>query len=1792
MSTGGNKTIRYVNTGQGQNNNQLIVLDRGQILPPTELPGAPNDCSNDPINTICGFEGGKQITTANQTTIFGVRSAEVMETGQNNTFVGHQSGRLVFGANGDTLLGANTASGLMTGSENIVIGNNAGSAFTGAEDRNIILYGSGVIADSATIRIGDPTVHIANTFMQGIHTIIPGGAGLEMVTIDSDGHMGSQASGVSDLDNTILGHLAGISITTGVDNTLIGVRAGNAQTTADDVTAVGDEAGLLANIDGNIYIGSGAADGLSSGSQMTIIGLDSCQSMTGGVGLCTVIGSTALQSATNAPNNVAVGTQVMNSLLTGAGNTIVGSLGMRNATACANNVGMGFDVLHDNLTSPSNTSIGWESGFSIISGLGRNTLVGQSCCQNLLTGASNIILGDNAASNYVGAESNNIILGPAGLATESGSIRIGINGTHISTTIEGIHGILPGGSGLQMVTIDSTGLMGSQTTAVEDADNTLVGFDAGESITSGIKNTLIGVRAGEGVTTSSELVLIGDRAGEILDQGRHVLIGSGAGEMSTIAMGSVGVGFAVLQNVTSGTGNNTAIGFQSQQLSTSGGGNTSLGSGTLGKLTTGVSNTGIGALTAFNIIAGDSNTFVGASSGLSAGLTGDGDSNTAIGANSLSLNGSGSFNTAIGRSSGNGTLTGSSNIYLGTSAGISHNAAETDNIIIANSGVAGENTTIHIGTFATHTRSFMAGISGVVPSGTPQAVIFDPLTGELGEAQITMSGSGNMAAIITIDMDHTALENDDHALEIDVDADGFGDVKALDIVYTTGAIIAGEDEEAILINIDQSASIGGHVVALEVLSTTTGSADIDALECGVGCGPILHQSGTFGDADAVLVLAVDQTVALSGGGVGNISVFLLDNDTMTIRDSAKYAEMEFILDTGASGSGIAPTYEFSDGSGPTTFAPFSPGDGTNGMRNTGAIIWELTDIPSWTVADSGDFEIRITRTRNSLTTTPIVDMVQIAATTVFSWDKDGDLIVNSIVAAGNPGVFTSSTPVADLAIPVYDSTTGSLIKETAGILTVPGVLSGLTGLTSSGVIDFNPCTTFDLGTTANSSNCISLLANGGTVSSIFIHNTTGTAIDSIDLSTSLGGIDIDSELDIQIDSNTGRIDLNAQTSTSVQAIQLNSVAGGLDINTALDVDIDAASDVFIDAALGRIDLRAVSSTDAKSVELLSSLGGITIDSNLVLDMNGDTGVSLVSNTGTIGLISVTSASTGAINMNAGSGGIDIDAATQITLNAVTIDSSDNLTGVNTLDVVGQITTGDDIVIDTVDSNRTTRYGFNAGTGSFSATGQHTAIGQDTLVAANAAGDNTAVGFMSCNVSAGDKNTGVGSFSLEKCTSGNENVAVGVDSLGLLTIGTNNTAVGNISAQDCIDGNQNCAFGFSAGNDNRGGDDEVAMGFNALTGNDNSVGQNTAVGSLSFSALQDGTNNIGLGFNSGVNYTTTESDNICIGNPGLITESSAIRLGNNTDHDFVEIPKVLRITEPSGTDFIGLLTPALAGSYTMTLPAIDAPTDERRIMTNLNGTLTWSVRSSVPFPINYLDGGQISQASVSTISVLATQCRDDTDVLNLVASSNTINIAASGINGLQTSSSEASDTWYEVLIIGDTTEVQPTAYLLLPDGTGFSQTGYDVKRRLGWIRNNSSSNIWDFDISGSGRDRYISYEETRTEMTILNSATGSVTFVTQSAAVHFPPATRIASIHCEFDLDNDGDKLFLRSGLSTPSVAETPIRWGSGIGSAAFEESDFVQTNLKLSPATPSFQYATSVAGNAIHFTAIGYELNL
>src|SRR5690606_23875708 len=86
------------------------------------------------------------------------------------------------------------------------------------------------------------------------------------------------------------------------------------------------------------------------------------------------------------------------------------------------------------------------------------------------------------------------------------------------------------------------------------------------------------------------------------------------------------------------------------------------------------------------------------------------------------------------------------------------------------------------------------------------------------------------------------------------------------------------------------------------------------------------------------------------------------------------------------------------------------------------------------------------------------------------------------------------------------------------------------------------------------------------------------------------------------------------------------------------------------------------------------------------------------------------------------------------------------------------------------------------------------------------------------------------------------------------------------------------------------------------------------------------------------------------------------------------------------------------------------------------------------------------------------CRDGDDTMTLIVTTAlTLNITTSGANGLDTGS-EASNTWYYVWLIGDSSGTNPVAGILSASSTAPTlPSGYDSKRRMPIaLRNDSTS----------------------------------------------------------------------------------------------------------------------------------------
>lgn len=211
---------------------------------------------------------------------------------------------------------------------------------------------------------------------------------------------------------------------------------------------------------------------------------------------------------------------------------------------------------------------------------------------------------------------------------------------------------------------------------------------------------------------------------------------------SSRGVNNTATGVDALINDTTGS-NNTADGYGALFTNTTGYFNTGVGEAALTFNTTGYYDTANGGAALFYNTTGSSDTASGAGA-LQDNTTGS--NNTASGALSLFVNTTGSGNTATGYNAGLNLTGGSSNIMEGSQAGVNFKSTESNNIDIGNQGVTGESGVIRVGTPGTQTATYIAGITGVTPSGSPLPVVINS-SGQLGTGAsavgtVTSVGSG------------------------------------------------------------------------------------------------------------------------------------------------------------------------------------------------------------------------------------------------------------------------------------------------------------------------------------------------------------------------------------------------------------------------------------------------------------------------------------------------------------------------------------------------------------------------------------------------------------------------------------------------------------------------------------------------------------------------------------------------------------------------------------------------------------------------------------------------------------------------------------------------------------------------------------------------------------------------------------------------------------------------------------------------------------------------------------------
>ncbi len=142
-------------------------------------------------------------------------------------------------------------------------------------------------------------------------------------------------------------------------------------------------------------------------------------------------------------DNIGFGAMAAATLVNGSNNAAIGTGSLSNITDGNSNTGCGDGTLLELTTGNENTALGASSSPSLTTG-SNNTTIGFNSLANAVTSINNIVIGSIpvGGDSYTTNESNNILIGSAGIIGESNTIRIGTTGVgafqQIQTFVAGL----------------------------------------------------------------------------------------------------------------------------------------------------------------------------------------------------------------------------------------------------------------------------------------------------------------------------------------------------------------------------------------------------------------------------------------------------------------------------------------------------------------------------------------------------------------------------------------------------------------------------------------------------------------------------------------------------------------------------------------------------------------------------------------------------------------------------------------------------------------------------------------------------------------------------------------------------------------------------------------------------------------------------------------------------------------------------------------------------------------------------------------------------------------------------------------------------------------------------------------------------------------------------------------------------------------------------------------------------------------------------------------------------------
>ena len=235
------------------------------------------------------------------------------------------------------------------------------------------------------------------------------------------------------------------------------------------------------------------------------------------------------------------------------------------------------------------------------------------------------------------------------------------------------------------------------------------------------------------------------------------------------------------------------------------------------------------------------------------------------------------------------------------------------------------------------------------------------------------------------------------------------------------------------------------------------------------------------------------------------------------------------------------------------------------------------------------------------------------------------------------------------------------------------------------------------------------------------------------------------------------------------------------------------------------------------------------------------------------------------------------------------------------------------------------------------------------------------------------------------------------------------------------------------------------------------------------------------------------------------------------------------------------------------------------------------------PSGNINGLRKARITNAQISIGIGACRDSTNTVNII---NTgllvIDLSTSGAGGLDTGS-EAADTLYTDYIISGSSGIAGIAST--DQTTPTLPAGYQYFRRVGAVRNNSGSNIMNFEQGGNSNNRRMVYNNNEDTLRVLTSV--SATTPTAVSLSEYMPVTSTAPILAfKFHADNKDNFVMLRAtGTGSANI-------GFKIHMQGDKNRDGYGVIEPITDTSQSLDYEVTDSDDDLDLSVIGYHDNL